>query len=47
MRPRSPRERKLNGAQTADTKYTLKATKVDGLGTAERPTSGCKFTHRR
>ena len=37
------RERGLNGAQTEDTKYTLTSTKVESIGTAERPMSGCKF----
>lgn len=38
------RDRGLNGAQTADTKYTLKTTKVGSTGTVGPPTSGCKFS---
>ncbi len=36
------RERGLDGAQTADTQYTLKAEKQD-YGSSYVPTSGCKF----
>ncbi len=38
------RERGLNGAQTADTKYTLKTTKVVSNQTGGPPMSGCKFS---